>query len=73
MARITNAARPVGKYHKILNFEIQDGRRAPIEIYKYFNKGTNKWTEFGAKYLRYYKTANISVKKSKSLRGLRAL
>jgi len=45
-----------------LNFEIQDGRRAPIEIYKYFNKGTNKWTEFGAKYPRYYKTANINVK-----------
>ena len=42
LAWITQVAHPIEKYHKILNLEIQDGRRAPIEIYKYFNKGTNK-------------------------------
>jgi len=62
LAWITQATHPIEKCHKILNFEIQDGRRAPIEIHKYFNKGTNKWTEFGAKFPRYYKTANINVK-----------
>jgi len=45
-------------------YKIQDGRRAPIEIYKYCNKGkmvSPKWTKFGTN-CPPYKTANINVK-----------